>query len=1164
MKKHIINLVIGLMLIAAPAIAYNSGDLPAGSNIGGHLVTTVINKLSDFASTTSAQFKTVISDGTGTGPVVFGTSPTISNPTVTGTLTGNISGNAATSTALSTAGTTTTVLHGNVSGAPSYGALALGDMASNTANTLLGYGGGGAASDVSVSTGLSLSGGVLTATNTGTVTSASVVSANGLAGTVATATTTPAITLSTTVTGLLKGNGTAISAATSGTDYAPATSGSSILKGNGAGGTATATSGTDYSSGTSGLATGIVKSTTTTGALTIAVAGDFPTLNQNTSGTSASLSGAITANSLLGALTAVAPTAQAVPSCSTSASALQWTSGTGFGCNSAIAASTATSATSATTATNATNTAITDDTTTNATMYPTWVTANTGNLPQKTTSTKLSFNPSTGALSSTSFSGAGTGLTGTATSLTAGTVTTNANLTGPITSVGNAVASLTAHAALIGNGTSAIAGVAPGLSGNVLTSNGTDWVSQAAAGGAGFSAISSGTNTTAAMVIGTGASLGVSGSGTVTATAAPASGLTGATLASSVTASSLTSVGTLTSGALGTGFTKVALAQGGTNAVTAAAALVNLGIQDSANESYLITADTTANRPATPAAGMLRLNTTTFNPEMYANSTWEQLNASPIGNNGILYNPSGNTLPHLRTALANVVSNTSYAKILWIGTSTVSGYQSGGNGVWNQLFTEEYLTAQALTNSYGIPANNDSIFGYPSAQGDQRVTDSRMSVGSGWGSDSVWSIGGPMFSNNSTTNNLSFTLPTTADKVKLWYVTDSAIPLGSFTWQINSGSTTTINEGALSPALANVVITVTPGSNTLKVARVSGTVKIVGYEAYLSTQATVDVINSGVGGVVAANFTGNGGSKPYGLPTVLATFAPDAIFVQMDNNDAISGTSTTTYKSEITSLLTGGAVSTDPFLIAQEPCGSAGGCNSSTLPPYIVAQQQVAAASSLPFVNQVARITSYDNVLTPLGYSNTSTGTSDGLHADTAGYVDESDFLTKEFTTVAGLAPLPNQDVNPALADAAANRTYTGKNVFSGNNTLSGNNTISGNNTFSGANTHSSTETFTGNVLIPTTAGCPAYASTITLTATSPYWEGVNTSTGAVTVNLPVAAQGIPFLIQDCTGNAVSHNITVAPNGSNTINGVNSNMTLSTAYGASAVIGTSATAWFAN
>jgi len=60
---------------------------------------------------------------------------------------------------------------------------------------------------------------VATSTGTGTVTSASVVTANGFAGTVATATTTPAITLTTSISGVLKGNGTAISAAVAGTDY---------------------------------------------------------------------------------------------------------------------------------------------------------------------------------------------------------------------------------------------------------------------------------------------------------------------------------------------------------------------------------------------------------------------------------------------------------------------------------------------------------------------------------------------------------------------------------------------------------------------------------------------------------------------------------------------------------------------------------------------------------------------------------------------------------------------------------------------------------------------------------------------------------------------------------------------------------------------------------
>lgn len=108
----------------------------------------------------------------------------------------------------------------------------------------------------------------------GTVTSVSVVSANGLAGTVATATTTPAITLSTTITGLLKGNGTAISAAASGTDYAPATSGTSILYGNGSGGFNNVTIGTGVAfSGGTLSATGSGGTVTSVAALTLGTTG---------------------------------------------------------------------------------------------------------------------------------------------------------------------------------------------------------------------------------------------------------------------------------------------------------------------------------------------------------------------------------------------------------------------------------------------------------------------------------------------------------------------------------------------------------------------------------------------------------------------------------------------------------------------------------------------------------------------------------------------------------------------------------------------------------------------------------------------------------------------------------------------------------------------------
>jgi hypothetical protein len=56
------------------------------------------------------------------------------------------------------------------------------------------------------------------------------------------------------------------------------------------------------------------------------------------------------------------------------------------------------------TAANATNVGITNDVATAVAVYPTWVTSNTGNLPQKVSSTKLSFIPSTGILSVTGLS----------------------------------------------------------------------------------------------------------------------------------------------------------------------------------------------------------------------------------------------------------------------------------------------------------------------------------------------------------------------------------------------------------------------------------------------------------------------------------------------------------------------------------------------------------------------------------------------------------------------------------------------------------------------------------------------------------------------------------------------------------------------------------------
>ena len=144
----------------------------------------------------------------------------------------------------------------------------------------------------------------------GTVTAVSVVSANGLAGT-SSGGATPALTLSTTVTGLLKGNGTAISAATSGTDYAPATSGTSILYGNGAGGFSNVTvgSGLSFSTGTlSSTATGTVTSVSGTGTVAgISLSGTVTSSgNLTLGGTFALPSGQVTGKMIYDTFTATA------------------------------------------------------------------------------------------------------------------------------------------------------------------------------------------------------------------------------------------------------------------------------------------------------------------------------------------------------------------------------------------------------------------------------------------------------------------------------------------------------------------------------------------------------------------------------------------------------------------------------------------------------------------------------------------------------------------------------------------------------------------------------------------------------------------------------------------------------------------------------------------
>lgn len=117
---------------------------------------------------------------------------------------------------------------------------------------------------------------------------------------------------------------------------------------------------------------------------------------------------------------------------------------------------------------------VTDDTTTNAARYPLYANQTTGNLSTEfVSSTKLQFNPSTGVFTSTSFTGAGTGLTGTAASLSIGGNAASATSATSATTATN-LAGGTANQIPFQTGAGATSFVtAPTISSTALTWNGT-------------------------------------------------------------------------------------------------------------------------------------------------------------------------------------------------------------------------------------------------------------------------------------------------------------------------------------------------------------------------------------------------------------------------------------------------------------------------------------------------------------------------------------------------------------------------------------------------------------------------------------------------------------------------------------------------------------------
>lgn len=364
------------------------------------------------------------------------------------------------------------------------------------------------------------------------------------------------------------------------------------------------------------------------------------------------------------------------------------------------------------------------------------------------------------------------------------------------------------------------------------------------------------------------------------------------------------------------------------------------------------------------------------------------------------FNASASLLPNSRRKLASSLTGSSRFRIAYVGDSTTMGVSSS---TLTFAQTKSSVFAGRL-NALGIPTRTDNALTVQQLiykTGGNCANDSRLTFGAGAAVATALqaSVAYTLVSLTSSTGTITFAPTGTVTSFDIWYYGASA---GTFSWQIDGGSATTITV-PFNGVMNKTTVTAAAGVHTLTLTWLSGSILIGMIEAYNTAVNDVTVMNMGISGIASPAAIALPGTN-FGQLGMWVDMAADLYILNLGINDSYDDLALSVSQANIQTLITNlQSVGADVILEVPEMCSTSSGWLSPSNGG--VARQQalgamlygLSASNNVPLLDISGRLGQFA-VANALGFMG-----SDGIHPSVTGYSDIGRFEFSAFRDMVAL-----------------------------------------------------------------------------------------------------------------------------------------------------------------